>query len=217
MRFQGFSTGKILNSDLMHFGNSAATVMFFLVFFLGLFHARRFCGLEAVSDLVVCCILQRIGMSLPLARFVAGRSDNWSEEQRDSMESSREFSRNIINYIGWDANTQPLMEYWIAMTQVMVLESLGEEKAATIGPEGIGGYPIPSRKLVDLKKANPFMLQIMRNQIVAFEETVDLLYSSMDLFSYGDQDSESAMGLLMKVKDVVREVRSILDVSSSRE
>ena len=60
-------------------------------------------------------------MSLRLARFVAGRFDNWSDEQNDMMVSSREMCRNIINYIGWNQETKPLMDFWIAMTQVTVL------------------------------------------------------------------------------------------------
>ena len=156
-------------------------------------------------------------MSLRLARFVAGRFDNWSDEQNDMMESSREMCRNIINYIGWNQETQPLMDFWIAMTQVTVMLHFDEERASTIGPEGIGGYPIPAKPLATLREVNPFMLQCMKRDIVTLQETLELLEASMDLFSYGSQDDEDALKLLADTKGLVVAFRSILGVPASCE
>ena len=59
--------------------------------------------------------------------------------------------------------------------------SFDEERASTIGPEGIGGYPIPAKPLAALREVNPFTLQCMKRDIVTLQETLELLEASMDL------------------------------------
>ena len=128
-------------------------------------------------------------MSLALARFVAHRGDSWTEEQRNMMECSREACRTVINQVGWTDKTDAFLKLWVSFTMLMVIESLGEERAAGVDHSGIGGFPIPPRELSALQLLNPYAKSFLKKDLDAMEELMPMLYASADCLGFGLEHS----------------------------
>lgn len=150
-------------------------------------------------------------MSLALARFVANRGASWTEEQRNMMECSREACRTVVNQVGWCDKTDAFLKLWVSFTMLMVIESLGEERAAAVDHSGIGGFPIPPRELkVALGQLNPYAKSFLKKDLDAMEELLPILYAAADCLGFGGLSTSEALDLIQDVQARLMDVKAAL-------
>ena len=144
-----------------------------------------------------------------LAAFLASRT--WNEQQIDDFEASREVSRNIVNFIGWDNSTQPLIDFWVVLTMVKVIQD-GRD-ASDIGPQGMGSKPFPALGMGHLVNVNCYQKKYMKLEAATAVKLCQMLHANVDALMMSNE-SERALQLLQDVQDSFEAALTFLEKTS---